>query len=280
MRSIAFTAALAVLPVAAPAATLTDVSTSLSKAVDINGNPVDFDDFVDFARFENAGTVDGQSIDLIAELRLPDAADFGPLADQSDNGTTRVGLAGAGLKFENLERGLREPSSGLDTRLPPDTVFQDFIIDLSVVESGTSTIVPLDEFGIAFRDLDDNESFIGTEFITLSGVSEIETVPGQQTVTVTDPVTGTVTIEPTVLNNSDVAALFRDVTGPVSIGFLNHTGGSGEVNGGFNIIGSANANFGAPTETISVAPIPLPAPALMLVGALGAITAVKRRARG
>jgi hypothetical protein len=256
-------------------AELTSFSTSFGIAVDENGNSITPNKFKDFARFQDSASLNGQNLDLLVDLRFPEKNDssFGNANDRQGAGT--VGLAGAGLSFNGLDRSIRDADAPNET-VGPDTRYEDFILNYRFVEAGTSTVVNLDKLSLGFRDLDLNQSAIGREVLTLPNVSRVvvedggsvdvnPVAPAESGVNPSGPAVQLVPQS----NNNDVRVDLFDV-GAFDVRFFNRTAGSNSVNGGFNLVGGAAIDVGSEPTITQVTSVPVPATfGLLGVGLFG-----------
>jgi hypothetical protein len=263
----------------ANAAELTNFSTSFGIAVDENGNSIKPNRFQDFARFQNSASLNGQDLDLIVDLQFPEESDsnFGNANDRQVDGT--VGLAGAGLGFNDLDRSIKDADAPSE-RVGPDTRYEDFILNYRFVESGTETVVQLDKLSLGFIDLDLNQSAIGREVLTLSNVSsvlvetggsvDVNQVPAAKSGV--DPSGSAVQLIPQSNNNNVRVNLF-DV-GAFDVRFFNRTGGAptSPVSGGFNVVGGASIDVG---DNPSITQVPAPMTSILLLMGLISLTLVR-----
>lgn len=261
----------------ADGAELTSFSTSLGIAVDENGTDITPNRFQDFARFQNSASLNGQSLDLLVDLRFPEEndANFGNANDRQDTGT--VGLAGAGLAFNGLDRNIRDDDAPSE-RVGPDTRYEDFILNYRFVESGTDTVVQLDKLSVGFRDLDLNQSAIGREVLTLANVSsvvvdsagvvDVNQIPAAMSGV--SPSGSAVQLIPQS-NNNDVRVNLFDV-GAFDVRFFNRTGGNNPVSGGFNVVGGSAIDVG---DNPSITQVSAPMTSVLLLIGLISVACVR-----
>lgn len=260
-------------PAFAGGLTIDSFSTSLGIAVDGDGNAVDFNAFPTFARFQNSAP----GLDLLVEIEFPNA-------DPNNDGTgRRVGLAGAGLKFQNYNADPDGDGSNGPGRDP-------FVLNYQFVTAGTNNGVAIDELSVGLRDLDENRGSIGEENILAdsrannitslafeSGIDlriggGLQDSGGQYAALgLTDGDPFDFKLDPNI-NNNEAVINFADLAdGSFSLIFSNEAGGN-NLSGGFNLVGGAAIDTTGFTTTQVV-----PAPGSLALLGLGGLAAMRRR---
>jgi len=260
---------------------LDEFSTSLGIAVDQTGSPVDFNTFPTFARFVGTSDTDadyaGPRLDLIVEITFPNS-------NPNSDGTGRsVGLAGAGLKFDNYNADSDGDGSNGPGRDP-------YVLNFTFVESGTNNAVALDLLSMGFRDIDETRGtgMVGEENILVDGpgtgavlgttgagidvTNELQASGGSYAALGLGDSPFDFKLDPNSSNN-DAIIDFADVDGTFSLVFSNEAGGA-NLGGGFNIVGGAAIDIENPVVT-EVSNIPAPGAAAVL--GLGGLVAARRR---
>jgi hypothetical protein len=258
---------------AAAGITINDFSTSQSIATNLNdltgANQGSFVADINQTAARFFGAANGGTVDLLVEVAFPNG-------DPNTDGTgRRVGLAGAGLAFDNYFQpaGRRDP----------------FFLNYTFVDSGTFNPVAIDFLSFGLRDLDEqrNTGEVGEENIlfdaaatgaiealTPAGVNVVngalQDVGGQYAALgLTDADPFDFKLDPDTPNN-DAVINFANISGTFSLVFANEAGGS-NLGGGFNVVGGSRIDTTGFTRTV------VPAPGAAAVLGLAGIAAARRR---
>jgi hypothetical protein len=251
---------------------INDFSTSQSIATDLNdltgANVGSFTADINQTAARFFGAADGGNVDLLVEIQFPNSN------PNTDGTGRRVGLAGAGLAFDDyFQSPNRDP----------------YVIKYTFVQTGTFTPVAIDFLSFGLIDLDErrNTGEVGEENIlfdaSATGAFETFTPAGVNVVNgalqdnggqyaalgLTDNDPFDFKLDPDTENNNAVIN-FANVNGSFSLIFANEAGGS-NLAGGFNVVG------GSLIDTSGFVRTPVPAPGAAGVLAVVGLAAARRR---